>query len=378
MWSRRHLLLSLAVLATRRTSGDPIVAPTYPGVVPRPLAFPADFGAHPEFRTEWWYLTGWLGDAARPLGFQVTFFRVRTDVDERNPSNFAARQLLIAHAALTDPTRGKLLVDERIARTGFGVVGAAAGDTDVRLDGWSLRRDPATDAYEARIAAREFTLRFTARAPHPPWLQGSAGVSRKGPLPTQASYYYSRPQLKVEAEITVGRSGFSRDPAVIAPEGAPTRMTGMAWLDHEWSSSALAPDAAGWDWVGMNLDDGSALLAFQIRRQGATADETPLQRYAAFRSPAGDTRLVDPATVRFTPLRQWTSARSRTAWPIAQRIEIGDRTFETVPLMPDQELDSRLTTGAVYWEGASTLLEGGKPIGRGYLEMTGYVTPLKL
>ena len=155
-------------------------------------------------------------------------------------------------------------------------------------------------------------------------------------------------------------------------------MTGVAWLDHEWSSSALAPDAAGWDWVGMNLDDGSALLAFQIRRQGAASNELPLQRYAAFCSPAGETRIVDPATVRFTPLRTWTSTRSRAAWPIAQRIEIGGRTFETVPLMPDQELDSRLTTGAVYWEGASTLLEGGRPVGRGYLEMTGYVTPLKL
>jgi predicted secreted hydrolase len=155
-------------------------------------------------------------------------------------------------------------------------------------------------------------------------------------------------------------------------------MKGIAWLDHEWSSSALAPDAAGWDWIGMNLDDGSALLAFQIRRQGAVADEAPLQRYAAWRSPTGATRLIDPATVRFTPQRQWTSARSRGTWPIAQRIQVGERSFETVPLMPDQELDSRLTTGAVYWEGASTLLEGGRTVGRGYLEMTGYVKPLKL
>jgi predicted secreted hydrolase len=155
-------------------------------------------------------------------------------------------------------------------------------------------------------------------------------------------------------------------------------MQGVAWLDHEWSSAALAAEAAGWDWAGMNLDDGSALLAFQIRRQGATPDEAPLQRYAALHLPDGTTRVVDPATVRFTALRQWTSPRSRAAWPVAQRIAVGDRVFETAPLMPDQELDSRLTTGAVYWEGASTLLEGGRPVGRGYLEMTGYVSPLKL
>jgi len=366
MLSRRRLLLAMGALAA--PTGNAIV--TYPDVVPRVLRFPEDFGAHPDFRTEWWYLTGWLEAAGQggggPLGFQVTFFRARTDVDPDNPSAFAARQLVIAHAALADPARGRLLLDERIARSGFGLVEASTGDTDVRLDGWSLRRAAGTDTYRARIAARGFALDFSAVARGQPWLQGDSGVSRKGPLPTQASYYYSRPQLQVEAEI------------LVAPKGAPTKMTGVAWLDHEWSSAALAADAAGWDWIGMNLDDGSALLAFQIRRQGAAPDATPLQRYAAFRSPTGELRRVDPATVRFTPLQQWTSARSRAAWPIAQRIRVGDRSFETAPLMPDQELDSRLTTGAVYWEGASTLLEGGRPVGRGYLEMTGYVTPLKL
>ncbi len=367
MLTRRRLLLAMGALAAPARGATV----TFPDVVPRALRFPADFGAHPDFRTEWWYLTGWLGEPSRPLGFQVTFFRVRTDVNPDNPSAFAARQLVIAHAALSDPVRGKLLMDERIARTGFGLVQAATGDTDVRLDGWSLARDAATDSYRARIAARGFSLEFNAAAGGAPWLQGEAGLSRKGPLPAQASYYYSRPQLRVEAEI-------SRRSGDVAPEGAPTRMQGVAWLDHEWSSAALATDAAGWDWAGMNLHDGSSLLAFQIRRQGAAADEPPLQRYAAFHQPDGRTQIVDPATVRFTPLRQWTSARSGAAWPIAQRITVGDRTFETAPLMADQELDSRLTTGAVYWEGASSLLEGGRPVGEGYLEMTGYAEPLKL
>ncbi len=362
MLNRRRLLLAMSALAAPNVRSD--IA--FPDVVPRPLVFPEDFGSHPEFRTEWWYLTGWLGEAPRPLGFQVTFFRVRTDVDADNPSAFAARQLLIAHAALADPARGKLLLDERIARTGFGLVEAATGETDVRLDGWSLRRDTATDTYVGRITASGFSLYFRARSSGPPWLQGAGGVSSKGVLPTQASFYYSRPQMRVEASLS------------IAPEGAPTAMAGVAWLDHEWSSSALATDAAGWDWAGMNLDDGSALLAFQIRRQGASANAAPLQRYAAWRNPQGTTRVVDPATVFFTPQRQWRSARSRATWPIAQRIQVGERTFETVPLMPDQELDSRMTTGAVYWEGASTLLEGGRPVGRGYLEMTGYVTPLRI
>ena len=357
MLSRRQLLLAMGALATTR----PTAAVTYPAVVPRPLQFPADHGAHPDFRTEWWYLTGWLGPPGKSLGFQVTFFRVRTDVDPANPSVFAARQLLIAHAAIADPARGRLLIDERLARTGLGLVEAATGDTDVRLEGWSLRRDPKAGSYAARIAARTFTLEFTATPSSPPWLQGDAGLSRKGPLPAQASYYYSRPQLSVSARL----------------DGGPP-LAGIAWLDHEWSSTALAPEASGWDWTGMNLADGGALLAFQVRRRDARPGDEPLWRYAAWHRPNGSTRVADPATVGFEPLDYWSSARNGARWPVAQRIHVDSRTFDTRPLMPDQELDSRLTTGAVYWEGASTLLEDDRPVGRGYLEMTGYVSPLTL
>ena len=267
MLSRRRLLLTLAALAAPASRA----AISYPPVVPRTLTFPQDFGAHADFRTEWWYLTGWLGDRRRPLGFQLTFFRSRTDVDPANPSAFAAHQLVIAHAAIADPARGSLLLDERIARTGFGLAETANGDTDVRLSGWSLRRDSATDTYHAQIAAREFTLGFRAVANAPPWLQGDQGISRKGPDPLQASYYYSRPQLKVQAQLS--RSGKMQE------------LGGIAWLDHEWSSAALAPDAVGWDWVGMNLDDGSALAAFQIRSK--KAGQPPVQTYAALRGASG-------------------------------------------------------------------------------------------
>ncbi len=358
MLNRRRLLLTLAALATPASRA----AFSYPPVVPRALVFPQDFGAHPDFRTEWWYLTGWLGDMQKPLGFQLTFFRSRTDIDPANPSSFAAHQLVIAHAAIADPARGSLLVDERIARAGFDLVGTARADTDVQLSGWQLRRDPQRDTYHATIAARDFKLEFAAAASAPPWLQGEAGLSRKGPDSLQASYYYSRPQLKVKAQLNRG--------------GPVQELSGIAWLDHEWSSAALAPDATGWDWIGMNLDDGSALVAFQIRPQ--QPEQPPVQTYAAIREASGRVQLIAPAEVSFRPLRYWNSSRHRTAWPVAQRIEVGDRSFETRPLMDDQELDSSLSTGAVYWEGASELLEAGRPVGRGYLEMTGYVVPLRL
>ncbi|MGE5337076.1 MAG: lipocalin-like domain-containing protein [Gemmatimonadota bacterium] len=334
----------------------------YATVTPRTLVFPRDHGAHPDYRTEWWYLTGWLDGAAAPAGFQVTFFRTRTSVDPANPSRFAAHQLVIAHAAIAMPTRGHLLHDQRIARTGFGIAHAAEADADVAVDRWSLTRDAQSGAYSAHVPANVFDLRLTARPTQPLLLQGDAGYSRKGPQPAQASYYYSQPQLAVDAELGL--------------DGEVSRRRGRAWLDHEWSSTLLDPDAAGWDWIGMNLDDGGALTAFQIRRKGAGGT---LYAYASVReNGAASVRTFAPDAVRFEAVSRWESPRTRAVYPVAQRITVGERVFETRPLFPDQELDSRATTGAVYWEGASTLLEQGRAVGRGYLEMTGYLAPIVL
>jgi len=355
MLTRRHLLLAGAALPLAARA-----AVESPAVTPRPLVFPRDHGAHPDYRIEWWYLTGWL-DATPPLGFQVTFFRTRTPIDPANPSRFAAHQLIIAHAAIADPARGALLHDQRIAREGFGVARAAEGDTDVALDRWTFRRR-SDGVYESAIAARGFALRFNARPTQPILLQGEAGFSRKGPKPEQASYYYSQPQLRVDAELE--------------RNGKTAKTGGIAWLDHEWSTTLLDPDAAGWDWIGMNLDDGAALTAFRIRRKDGGP---PVYAYAAMRA-AGSARVqvFAPDEVRFESLARWTSPRTRATYPVAQRIAIGARAFETRPLFDDQELDSRASAGAVYWEGASTLLESGRAIGRGYLEMTGYVAPMRL
>ena len=354
MRRRAFLLLAAAPLLPAR-------AVEYPAVTPRPLVFPRDHGAHPDYRTEWWYLTGWLDAAPQPLGFQITFFRTRTGIDPANPSRFAAQQLIIAHAALADPAHGSLLKDERIARAGFGVAEAAEADTDVQLDRWRLHRR-ADGSYQCTAPGRGFTLAFTARPTQPLLLQGEAGYSRKGPLPAQASYYYTQPQLQVQA--TVERNGSTQ------------RLDGRAWLDHEWSSTLLDPDAAGWDWIGINLDDGAALTAFQIRRRDSGAK---LYAYASLR-PAGAAapRLFGADAVAFEPIERWTSPHTRADWPVGQRIRVGDRLFATQPLFAAQELDSRATTGAVYWEGASRLLEGGRAVGRGYLEMTGYVEPIRL
>lgn len=341
-------------LSAERPPAPP--ATTWPAVVPgRQLTFPADFGAHPDYRLEWWYLTGRVDDGRQTRGFQITFFRLRPQWQESLATPFAARQLMFAHAALADPAFGRLRHAERRARAGFGNA-AAIGDTDVRLGSWRLWREDrdGRDAYRIAVTASDFAFDLTATAAGAPVEHGDAGYSRKGPQPSQASYYYSRPQLAVAGRLTVA--------------GRERAVTGRAWLDHEWSSAMMASDAVGWDWLGANLDDGGALMLFRMRdAQGATvwAGGTRWR-------PGGPPRTFQPGQIAFRPQRTWRSPRTGIAYPIAHQVAAADEVFDVRPVFDDQELDARASVGAIYWEGAVDLLQGGRPVGRGYLELTGY------
>ncbi|MNU42231.1 Hydroxyneurosporene synthase (CrtC) [compost metagenome] len=355
--ARRQLLL-LAALAA---AGAPHAAWALPA---KALQFPRDFGSHPELRTEWWYITGHGQTAAgRAFGFQVTFFRSRVDATQAMRSAFAAKQLVFAHAAVTDLEGRVLRHDQRIARAGFDVASASEADTDVRLRDWSLVRDAGSGAYTARIPAGEFTLDLRFAPSQPVLLQGREGLSRKGPEPEQASYYYSEPQLQAQGRLTLQGQ-------------APFEIAGTAWLDHEWSEALMHPEAVGWDWIGMNLDDGSALTAFHLRRRDGSA----LWSGGSFRPRGGAARIFQPGEVRFEALRSWTSPRTRASYPTHWRIDTPAGRFEVQALLDDQELDSRGSTGGVYWEGLSELrdTQQGRRVGRGYLEMTGYAAPLRL
>lgn len=331
-----------------------VAAEPYPVVRPGvALRFPADHGAHPQFRTEWWYVTGWLHTAdGQDLGFQVTFFRVRPPVDPRNPSRFAPRQLLFAHAALSDPATGRLLHGERTAREGFGLASAAPGDADLTLKDWQLQRG-ADNRWQTRITADGFALNLTMQPTQPVMLEGQGGYSRKGPRPDQASYYYSIPHLRIAGEVRRG--------------GRTLAVGGEAWLDREWSSQYLAPDAQGWDWTGINFDDGSALMAFRVRRKGGGT----LWAGGTLRRADGTTTVLGPGDVTFRPVATWRSQATGAVYPVRQDLAIrtpqGIRHWELVPLFAAQELDSRRSGLPVYWEGA-VRTRGG----RGYLELTGY------
>ncbi|MES2943171.1 MAG: carotenoid 1,2-hydratase, partial [Pseudomonadota bacterium] len=219
------------------------------------LVFPRDRGAHPDFRTEWWYITGHAASGGRQFGFQLTFFRSRIEATQGMASQFAAKQLLFAHAAVTDVEGKKLWHDQRIARSGFGVALASETDMQIRLRDWTLEAKGST--YTAALPAADFGLQLQFTESQPVLLQGKQGLSRKGPDEKQASYYYSQPQLGTTGSLRLG--------------GKTLEVSGKAWLDHEWSQELLAPGATGWDWIGMNLTDGSALTAFRLRDKDGKA-----------------------------------------------------------------------------------------------------------
>jgi predicted secreted hydrolase len=338
---------------------DEVPPPVLPGYA---ISFPRDYGSHPQFRIEWWYVTGWLTtEQHETLGFQVTFFRTRPDLagaDVRNPSHFNPQQLLFAHVALSDPSRGRPWQEQRIRRAGLGLAEAREGDTAVWIDDWRFeRRD---GRYQAQISAQQFELSLVLRATQPPLLNGVGGFSRKGPDPRSASYYYSEPHLRVSGRIRRA--------------GREDLVQGEAWLDHEWSSEYLDPAASGWDWTGINLEDGGAVMAFRIRAR----DGSPRWAAATVSEPAEGPRSFGPAQVQFRALRHWRSPHSGIDYPVAWELRVGDRTLTLEPLLDDQEFDARLSSGARYWEGAVRVSEAGRPLGRGYLELTGYDHPLSL
>ena len=326
-------------------------ASEFPAVTPgKKIEFPRDAGSHDDYRIEWWYVTGHLESARGPLGFQVTFFRLRNPEADANPSRFSPKQLLFAHAALADPAKARLLADQRSARALPPLVRASESSTDVRIDDWSLARDGT--GYAARVDAQDFALELALAPTQAPLLEGERGYSRKGARAGQASYYYSEPQLAVSGRVR--------------EDGRWLDVRGTAWLDHEWSSELLAREAAGWDWIGANLDGGGALMAFRIR----AANGDTLWAGATLRDAGAAEKSFASSQVRFTPRRTWRSPRSGVEYPVAMRLQVADREWNIEPLLDDQELDARSSTGTLYWEGAVRI--EGSGAGRAYLELTGY------
>jgi len=352
-----------AVVAPDTTAGGWRLA-----LAPYAFRFPRDHAAHPAYRTEWWYYTGELRSGARTFGFELTFFRVgigRADAAEQGPSASAwrVRELVLAHAALTDEARRTFVYDEVAARPALGLAGADSARYRVWAGGWSagLAADGVTHAL--RAATPRFALDLALVPRQPPAVHGAGGVSAKGAERGAASHYYSIPRLAV-----TGRLARGRDTLTVA---------GEAWMDHEFSSSVLAPSQAGWDWFAVRLDDGRALMLYVLRRTGGAVE--PASSGSLITADGRVTHLpLGAFEARATG--RWRSPRSGAVYPHGWRVRVPGAALDLAlePTVDDQELVTASTGGVTYWEGAVRVrgTAGGRAVaGRGYVELTGYAGP---
>ena len=329
---------------------------------PREFTFPRDHGSHPDYRTEWWYYTGNLtAGEGTPYGYQLTFFRsaLTPEMPER-ASDLATNQVYMAHFALTDGGRGEHESFERYSR-GAGELAGATGDPaySVWLEDWRVEEsEPGVYRLVAGAEGPDgpIALDLTLRETREPVFHGDQGLHQKGPEAGNASYYYSLIGMESTGSVTSG--------------GRTVEVTGLSWMDHEFSTSALTGNAVGWDWFSMQLDNGAALMVYEIR----TADGGVLPYVnGTIVWPDGTQQAVTEDDFVLTPTGQWTSERTGITYPSGWTLQFPalDIDLAITPLIGDQEMD----VSFVYWEG-STQVTGtmrGVPVqGRGYAELTGY------
>ncbi len=335
---------------------------------PRAFAFPADHGAHSGFRTEWWYVTGNVATASeRAFGYQLTFFRQALGpTAPASPSSWRNAHVWMAHFALTDAGespgggRGGFHAFERFAREAAGLAGATTEPFRVWLDDWELASTGAPFADAARplrlrAANDDLALELELIPTRAPLLQGDGGLSAKGPEPGNASYYYSLPRLASRGALTL--------------DGERHEVSGLSWLDREWSTSSLGAGVVGWDWMALHLGDGSDLTLYRLRR--ADGGVTP-ESAGSLAAADGSVRRFRASEIEMTPLGSWTSPLGGS-YPAAWSLAIPSLALEleVAPLVANQELAVTVR----YWEGAVRARgrRSGRPIaGDGYLEMTGY------
>ncbi|MGO9567877.1 MAG: lipocalin-like domain-containing protein [Desulfomonilaceae bacterium] len=354
-------LCALAIFAPALLASEVPSADTSPRSV---LTFPKDHGKHSNFQTEWWYFTGNLeSERDHWWGFQLTFFR-RTVV--RKPtgklSAWAVRDLYPAHFAITDVSNHDFFHTELLTRKGPGLAHAASDNLDVGVRDWTAKMR----GKEIQITAREQDYALTLRlAPlKPVVLHGDAGYSRKGDSTDQASYYYSFTRLKAEGTLTF--------------KGIKHAVTGLAWMDHEFGSSILQNDQSGWDWFSLQLDDGTEVMVFHLRKK----DNTFERAFGTLVPKEGPAVDLGKERIVILPKGTWTSHTTKAVYPSGWTVEIpgSNLRLDVTPAMEEQELTSGSSTGIIYWEGAVTaqgFRDGKKIKGRGYAELTGYAHSLE-
>jgi len=324
-----------------------------------PLTFPEDHGAHPEYMTEWWYYTGNLDTTdGRHFGYQLTFFR-RALIPEMKridrSSNWATNQIYLAHFALTDVLANRFYAHERFARGAAGLAGSTSPPFQVWLQDWKVEQI-ADNSYRLHAEEESLILDLILHDRKGPILNGNKGYSQKGPQPGNASIYISQTRLETEGTIQIKQEKYE--------------VEGLSWMDHEFSTSALSGDQVGWDWFGFQLDNGSELMVFYLRKQDGSIDPFSSGTYI---NPDGSTIPLTRDDFNIEVLDKWRSPHSKAEYPSRWRVQVPSLKIdlEANPYIPDQELNLTFT----YWEGAVKIrgVQNGETIlGNGYVELTGY------
>ncbi len=322
----------------------------------RIFAFPADHGAHPEYQTEWWYFTGNLqAEDDREFGYQLTFFRraLSSDTVDRD-SEWASKNIYMAHFTVTDVREEKFYPAQRFSRDGNQLAGAINDPyANIWLEGWSARQLD-DSRWELHAKNQDQSINLSLDDLTGPVLQGEAGLSRKSA--GSASYYYSLPRMASDGTIQIGENSYT--------------VKGTSWMDHEFSTSVLTRDQIGWDWFGLQLDDDTEIMLFTLRREDGTLD------------PYSSLSLIDesgkltsyPLDAWYvTPTGEWQSPHSGGLYPAGWKLSVPEADLELTitPKVADQELNLSI----VYWEGAVKVdgVSAGRAItGQGYVELTGY------
>ncbi|MCX7718660.1 MAG: hypothetical protein N2111_09720 [Candidatus Sumerlaeaceae bacterium] len=329
---------------------------------PRTWVFPRDHGAHPGYQTEWWYITGNVADASgRPFGFQFTIFRreITTSTEGRR-SSWAVRDIFLAHAAVSDIEDRRFHHTEAARRPVAGTAGASTETLKIWGGGFHLDGSNPGRPWRLGAEGKGFSYNLELSPLKPPVFHGPGGVEKKGDAPGQASYYYSIPRLATSGTVSL--------------DGRTYMVTGEAWMDHEFGSATLANNQAGWDWFGLQLDDGTDLMAYRMRLKDGGLDRNSA---ATLIDRQGNPYWFTASEFVITPHGEWRSPHSGALYPAAWRIEIPARglELEVRPRAADQELSTGGTTGVTYWEGSVSVdgqSSGTAVKGLGYAELTGY------
>lgn len=351
-------MLTLLIVSQTASGQEPSPAQFTRVLAPRVWQFPRDHGKHEEFQTEWWYYTGNLRSTeGREFGYQLTFFRnaLLSDPPAR-ASRWAFREGYVAHFTLTDIASKRFYYDQRMSRGALALAFAASESLAVNVGDWSATSEGSAMRLQAWSAFGSVALNLKPR--HQPVLHGQNGFVQKAAQEGEASFYYSQPRLQTSGLIVIGADSF--------------RVAGLSWMDHEFFSSPKSSTVAGWDWFSMQLSDSSAIMLYRLRHANGALSPFSAGTLTAAN---GSARTIPFKTFEAKPERWWRSATTGAQYPLAWKISFEDYELHVTAAIEAQELDTRSTTGVIYWEGVIKVMGTKRkhPLtGVGYLEMTGY------